>query len=174
MNLPDGFRAEDTYDGYLLVNDGPHDAAAGRFPHSDAPALWSRQVLTDGRLRAVTVVPPVEGTGSDQFQSVHATAEQTADLLGIGAVEVAVCWAELDSRELTQDDTRWSVTALGRSPLVLLLTDAVVEPAVLHDALSEVWHDTGTVLAMASGASGDTPAPSRFTDALSQLHKDAR
>ncbi len=67
VTAPQGFRAAGVAAGLkstgaadvaLVVNDGPQDAAAAvfttnRFPA--APVLWSRQVLHDGRLRAVVI-----------------------------------------------------------------------------------------------------------------------
>lgn len=100
---PSGFRAAAVAAGIvhpqrpdlaLVVNDGPGQDAAGRFAGQDAaPALWSRQVLTTGRLRAVVLNSGAAnaGTGPTGFQTVHATAERVAELLGCGAIEVAVC-----------------------------------------------------------------------------------
>lgn len=124
MTLPAGFRFESN----VLVNDGPTDVAAGRFADRHAPALWSGQVLTDGRLRAVAVVPPATGTGPEQFQSVHATAERVAGQLGIGAVEVAVWWADALA-SVDPPPVDWPVTALAAGDLAVLLTDTAVDAA---------------------------------------------
>ncbi|HKN99151.1 MAG TPA: hypothetical protein VJX10_18665 [Pseudonocardiaceae bacterium] len=132
MSLPAGFRLESN----LLVNEGPTDAAAGRFTDTHAPALWSRQVLTDGRLRALAVVPPVAGSGPEQFQSVHATAERVAGELGIGAVEVAVWWADA----LTPHGAHLTAGDLA----VVLLTSA------LDTALADAPGDN--VIVLSSGA----------------------
>src|SRR4051812_45560745 len=71
-------------------------AAAGVFTGNRvkaAPVLWSRQVLTGGELRAVVLNSGGANacTGPEGFQTTHATAEKAAEVLGCGAVEVAVC-----------------------------------------------------------------------------------
>ena len=105
VTAPKGFRAAGIAAGIkdggrldlaLVVNDGPGRAAAGMFTTNQvkaAPVLWSRQVLTGGALRAVVLNSGGANacTGSEGFQTTHATAEKAADLLGCGAVEVAVC-----------------------------------------------------------------------------------
>ncbi len=80
----------------LVVNDGPDDTATGVFTRNKvkaAPVLWTRQVLTRGRLRAVVLNSGGANacTGPDGFADTHATAETTALALDIGAVDVAVC-----------------------------------------------------------------------------------
>jgi glutamate N-acetyltransferase/amino-acid N-acetyltransferase len=179
-NVPAGFRFDSGGSaGSLLVTDGPSNTAAGYFGGTDlsAPALWSRQVLTDGRLRAVAVLPAVDGTGPEQFQAVHAAAERIAAELDAGAVEIAVCWADsVDSRHalrLTSDG--WAVAGYGSdSALVLLVTDAVVESNALDTALAKAWPAAAdeTVLILASGRSGHTPTGAELAAALSALRLD--
>ena len=72
------------------------DAAAGVFTRNQvkaAPVLWSAQVLTERRLRAVVLNSGGANacTGPGGFEDTHATAEQVADGAGCGAIEVAVC-----------------------------------------------------------------------------------
>lgn len=166
MRLPAGFVTTPT----LLVNHGPADAAAGRFAdeHS-APALWSRQVLSDGRLRAVTVVPPVAADGPAAFQAVHATAERVAADLGIGAVEVAVWWADAVSRTaLRLTAAGWAAAGFAAGDLALVLTDA----ALSHDTLAAGLADwPGNVVALASGRAGPVDAAD-FAATLSALRVD--
>lgn len=102
---PAGFRAAGIASGIkdggrldlaLVVNDGPGRAAAGMFTTNQikaAPVLWSRQVLTGGALRAVVLNSGGANacTGAEGFQTTHATAEKAAEVLGCGAIEVAVC-----------------------------------------------------------------------------------
>jgi hypothetical protein len=74
----------------VIVNEGPRDDAAGVFTDTESPdALWTRQVLTTGRLRAVALVPAPE-----DFVAVHRVAERVAGELGLGAIEVGVVSAE--------------------------------------------------------------------------------
>ncbi len=164
MTLPAGF----TTTPGLLVNDGPTDAAAGRFTGElTAPALWSRQVLTDGRLRAVTVVPPVPAAGPEAFQAVHATAERVATELALGAVEVAVWWADTLSHKAFRPTSNWAVAGLTAGDLALVLTDAALTADTLATALAG-W--PGNVVALCSGI---TPAdPADFTAALSAVRLD--
>ncbi|HVV18932.1 MAG TPA: hypothetical protein VHF06_05805 [Pseudonocardiaceae bacterium] len=166
--LPAGFRFDT---GTLLVNHGATDTAAGAFGELTAAALWSRQVLTTGRLRAVVVTAP--DTGPEPFQAVHAIAERTADGLGIGAVEVAVCWTASggtrQASRLTADG--WAVAGFADgTDLVLLATDALVPAAVLRDAIT--WPGTETVVIMASGESGRTPDADEFAATLAALRRD--
>jgi glutamate N-acetyltransferase/amino-acid N-acetyltransferase len=80
----------------VVVNDGPHYAAAGVFTANRvkaAPVLWSEQVLASGVVRAVVLNAKYANacTGPAGFQISHATAESVAGSLGVGAGEVAVC-----------------------------------------------------------------------------------
>jgi len=91
-----GIKSSGAKDVTLVVNDGPLDLAAGVFTRNQvkaAPVLWSQQVLATGRLRAVVLNSGGANacTGPEGFQDTHATAEHVAGLLGVGAVDVAVC-----------------------------------------------------------------------------------
>jgi glutamate N-acetyltransferase/amino-acid N-acetyltransferase len=91
-----GIKAGGALDLAMVVNDGPSAAAAGVFTRNEvkaAPVLWTRQVLTGGRLRAVVLNSGGANacTGPLGFQDTHATAERAAKALDIGAGEVAVC-----------------------------------------------------------------------------------
>jgi glutamate N-acetyltransferase/amino-acid N-acetyltransferase len=91
-----GIKASGALDLALVVNDGPAKAAAGVFTRNQvkaAPVLWSAQVLTGQRLRAVVLNSGGANacTGPGGFQDTHATAERVATVLNCGAVEVAVC-----------------------------------------------------------------------------------
>jgi len=91
-----GLKSSGDPDVALVVNDGPRHTAAGVFTSNRfqaAPVLWSRQVLTAGRLRAVVLNSGGANacTGPEGFADTHHTAEHVASLLGVGAGEVAVC-----------------------------------------------------------------------------------
>jgi glutamate N-acetyltransferase/amino-acid N-acetyltransferase len=249
---PAGFRAAGVTAGLkvsgradlaLVVNDGPDHAAAGVFTGNRvkaAPVLWSQQVLTTGTLRAVVLNSGGANacTGPDGFAATHATAEQIATELGIGAIDVAVCSTGLIGVPLPMDkisaavpglvaaaatdggsaaaeaimttDTRpkqaelsvggpagaaWTVGGMAKGAamlapglatmLVVLTTDAVVEPAALDRALRSAcglsfdrvdsdgcMSTNDTVIVLASGASGVTPTESAFTTALTTLCQD--
>lgn len=105
VTAPQGFRASGTTAGLkdsgkpdvaVVVNDGPDRHAAAVFTTNRvaaAPVLWSRQVLTDGRVDAVVLNSggANAATGHPGFQDTHATAEHAALQLGISAGDVAVC-----------------------------------------------------------------------------------
>ncbi|WP_433798389.1 bifunctional glutamate N-acetyltransferase/amino-acid acetyltransferase ArgJ [Actinomycetospora sp. CA-084318] len=92
-----GLRAHgDRPDLALVVNDGPSTVAAGVFTRNQvkaAPVLWSQQVLREHALRAVVLNSGGANacTGPDGFGDTHRTAEKVAEVLGCGAIEVAVC-----------------------------------------------------------------------------------
>ena len=90
-----GLKESGAPDVAVVVNDGPLDVAAGVFTTNRiqaAPVLWSRQVLSSARLRAVVLNSGGANacTGPAGFADTHATAEHLAALLDIGAGEVAV------------------------------------------------------------------------------------
>ncbi|WP_043661103.1 bifunctional glutamate N-acetyltransferase/amino-acid acetyltransferase ArgJ [Thermocrispum municipale] len=91
-----GIKKSGAKDLTLVVNDGPSRIAAGVFTRNTvkaAPVLWSQQVLTAGKLTAVVLNSGGANacTGPEGFQDTHATAEHVAEVLGTGAIEVAVC-----------------------------------------------------------------------------------
>ncbi|MEU2437816.1 bifunctional glutamate N-acetyltransferase/amino-acid acetyltransferase ArgJ [Streptomyces rubradiris] len=91
-----GIKENGNPDLALVVNDGPRRAAAGVFTSNRvkaAPVLWSEQVLKSGQVSAVVLNSGGANacTGPKGFQDTHATAEKTAEVLGRGAIEVAVC-----------------------------------------------------------------------------------
>ncbi|MFG2266135.1 bifunctional glutamate N-acetyltransferase/amino-acid acetyltransferase ArgJ [Streptomyces sp. NPDC048720] len=91
-----GIKENGNPDLALVVNDGPRRAAAGVFTSNRvkaAPVLWSEQVLRSGQVSAVVLNSGGANacTGPKGFQDAHATAEKAAEVLGRGAIEVAVC-----------------------------------------------------------------------------------
>jgi len=105
ITAPSGFRASGVAAGIkasggrdvaLVVNDGPSDAVAAVFTSNRvqaAPVVWSRQVVADGRARAVVLNSGGANacTGPDGFADTHATAEHVARALAVGAGDVVVC-----------------------------------------------------------------------------------
>lgn len=125
----------------LVVNTGPSDVAAAVFTTNRvkaAPVLWSQQVITAARARAVILNSGGANacTGPDGFADVHHTAEHVAALLHVGAGEVLVCSTGLIGERL---------------PLGSLLTGATQAAAVLagHDdagaAAADAIRTTDTV-----------------------------
>jgi glutamate N-acetyltransferase/amino-acid N-acetyltransferase len=117
VTAPKGFRAAGVAAGIkstgaldlaLIVNDGPAAAAAGVFTVNRvqaAPVVWSRQVLSTGRLTAVVLNSGGANacTGPAGFGDAHATAEAVAAAIGAGAVDVAVCSTGLIGARLPMD-----------------------------------------------------------------------
>jgi glutamate N-acetyltransferase/amino-acid N-acetyltransferase len=103
--LPKGFRAAGVTAGLkpsgnpdlaLVVNDGPDHHAAAVFTSNRvvaAPVVWSRQVVSDGRVDAVVLNSGGANacTGRQGFQDTHRTAEEVAGRLGLSAADVVVC-----------------------------------------------------------------------------------
>ncbi|RYJ02558.1 MAG: bifunctional ornithine acetyltransferase/N-acetylglutamate synthase, partial [Actinomycetales bacterium] len=91
-----GLKASGTPDLALVVNDGPSASAAAVFTSNRCkanPVLWSEQAIKTGAARAVVLNSGGANcyTGPEGFQTVHETAELTAQLLGIGPIDVQVC-----------------------------------------------------------------------------------
>ncbi|GIH63065.1 bifunctional glutamate N-acetyltransferase/amino-acid acetyltransferase ArgJ [Microbispora siamensis] len=117
VTAPLGFRAAGVAAGIksggardlaLVVNDGPSRAAAGVFTRNRfkaAPVLWSAQVLSGGRVRAVVLNSGGANacTGPLGFQDTHATAEKVAEVLDDSAAEIAVCSTGLIGERLPMD-----------------------------------------------------------------------
>jgi glutamate N-acetyltransferase / amino-acid N-acetyltransferase len=122
----------------LVVNDGPSDAAAAVFTANRvkaAPVLWSQQVVSDGRLRAVVLNSGGANacTGPGGFADTHATAERVAAVLGVGAGDVAVCSTGLIGERLPM-------------PAVLAGVDAAAAALGDHgDAAADAIRTTDTV-----------------------------
>lgn len=238
-----GLKPSGTPDLALVVNHGPHRAAAGVFTSNRvqaAPVQWSRQVLTDNSLQAVILNSGGANacTGPEGFSDTHSTAEQVAAALqsaghDVGAIDVAVCSTGLigvrlpmdkittaipalvgDLAETGGDDAAraimttdtvvkqatvvrdgWSVGGMAKGAamlapglatmLVVITTDAVVDPAALRDQLvaataisfdrvdSDGCMSTNdTVLVLSSGASGVAPEPTELTAALTEVCTD--
>jgi glutamate N-acetyltransferase / amino-acid N-acetyltransferase len=105
ITVPKGFRASGVTAGLkdsggkdlaLVVSDGPEYASATVFTANRCkanPVLWSQEVVKDGVVRAVVLNSGGANcyTGAEGFQTTHAVAEQVAQGLGIGAVDVVVC-----------------------------------------------------------------------------------
>ncbi|SDG99651.1 bifunctional glutamate N-acetyltransferase/amino-acid acetyltransferase ArgJ [Pseudonocardia oroxyli] len=158
---PRGFRAAGIAAGLkvsgkpdlaLVVNDGPEQTAAAVFTRNKvkaAPVLWSQQVLTTGTLRAVVLNSGGANacTGPEGFQTAHATAEKAAEVLGVGAIDVAICSTGLIGAQLPRDvllaGVEKAAASLDASPesglaaaTAIMTTDTVAKQAV---AVREGW-----------------------------------
>ncbi|SOD87866.1 bifunctional glutamate N-acetyltransferase/amino-acid acetyltransferase ArgJ [Streptomyces sp. Ag109_G2-15] len=154
-----GIKENGNPDLALVVNDGPRRAAAGVFTSNRvkaAPVLWSEQVLGGGQVSAVVLNSGGANacTGPKGFQDTHATAEKVAEVLGRGAIEVAVCSTGLIGVLLPMDKVLKGVeTAAGslsehggeKAAIAIKTTDTVHKTSV---AARDGW----TVGGMAKGA----------------------
>ncbi|MGW5192997.1 bifunctional glutamate N-acetyltransferase/amino-acid acetyltransferase ArgJ [Kribbella sp. NPDC004138] len=159
VTAPAGFRAAGVIAGIkpagtpdltVVVNDGPHDVAAGVFTTNKvkaAPVLWSQQVLSAGALKAVVLNSGGANacTGQEGFQDTHKTAEKLAEVLGVGAAQIGVCSTGLIGERLPMDKVlpgiSAAVDALGDGPeaglaaaTAVMTTDNVPKQAALKHA----------------------------------------
>ena len=91
-----GLKSTGAKDVALVVNQGPSFACAAVFTTNRClanPVIWSKEVIKNGVARAVVLNSGGANcyTGPEGFQTTHAVAERTAQLLGIGAIDVVVC-----------------------------------------------------------------------------------
>jgi glutamate N-acetyltransferase / amino-acid N-acetyltransferase len=162
-----GIKASGKRDLALVFNEGPDYAAAGVFTRNQvkaAPVLWTRQVLTTGRLRAVILNSGGANacTGPAGFQDTHATAEAVAAALSdwgteTGAIEVAVCSTGLIGDRLPMDRVLAGVREIVHEMAgglsggedaahAIMTTDTVPKQVALHH------RNNWTVGGMAKGA----------------------
>ncbi|EHR51704.1 glutamate N-acetyltransferase/amino-acid acetyltransferase [Saccharomonospora marina XMU15] len=125
ITAPKGFRAAGVTAGLkpsgkpdvaLVVNDGPGDAAAAVFTTNRCkanPVLWSEQVMADRRAKAVVLNSGGANcyTGPQGFQNTHASAEQVAEGLGIGPIDVVVCSTGLIGDQLDAEKLSTGIAA---------------------------------------------------------------
>ncbi len=141
-----GLKPSGRPDVAVVVNDGPRYDAAAVFTANRCkanPVLWTHQAAADGQLAAVVLNSGGANcyTGPDGFQTAHASAELVADLLDIGAVDVAVCSTgligELLDRPKLEDGIRKAVADLSRdgggdAAGAILTTDTRAKQAVVR------------------------------------------
>jgi glutamate N-acetyltransferase / amino-acid N-acetyltransferase len=162
-----GIKASGALDLALVFNEGPDYGAAGVFTRNQvkaAPVLWTQQVLTTGRLRAVILNSGGANacTGPGGFQDTHATAEAVAAALSdwgsdTGAIEIAVCSTGLIGDRLPMDkvlagvidivhEMAGGLTGGEEAARAIMTTDKVPKQVALHHPGN--W----TVGGMAKGA----------------------
>ncbi|MEY2946584.1 MAG: hypothetical protein RL243_1368 [Actinomycetota bacterium] len=155
-----GLKKSGNKDVSLVVNQGPRKAAAAVFTSNRClanPVLWSKQVITDGEVEAIILNSGGANcyTGSEGFQTTHATAEKVAELLKISAGDVLVCSTGLIGDQLDRPKLLAGVeaaaAALGaenglQAAEAIMTTDSVSKTAQRSSA-------TGWVIGgMAKGA----------------------
>ncbi|MDT5139271.1 MAG: glutamate N-acetyltransferase / amino-acid N-acetyltransferase [Mycobacterium sp.] len=162
-----GIKASGAPDLALVFNEGPDHAAAGVLTRNKvkaAPVLWTQQVLTTGRLRAVILNSGGANacTGPAGFQDTHATAEAVAAALSdwgseTGAIEVAVCSTGLIGDRLPMakvlggisdivHEMHGGLTGGDDAARAIMTTDTVPKQVALHH------RNNWTVGGMAKGA----------------------
>jgi glutamate N-acetyltransferase / amino-acid N-acetyltransferase len=160
-----GLKRSGRPDVALVVNDGPRHDAAAVFTANRCkanPVLWSERAIGDGRLAAVVLNSGGANcyTGAEGFQTTHAAAELVADLVGAGAVDVAVCSTgligDLLDRPKLEDGIRQAAAGLGRgggpdAAEAIMTTDTRPKQAVVSG-------DGWTVGGMAKGSGMLAPA----------------
>jgi glutamate N-acetyltransferase / amino-acid N-acetyltransferase len=172
VTSPRGFRASGVTAGLkdsggkdlaLVVSDGPEYASASVFTANRCkanPVLWSQEVVKDGVVRAVVLNSGGANcyTGAEGLQTTHAVAEQVADRLGIGAIDVVVCSTGLiglkNPRDLLLRGVDDAVAALAETAgsdaaEAIMTTDSVSKQSVVEVSTDE---GTWTVGGMAKGA----------------------
>ena len=154
-----GLKASGGRDVALVVNTGPHKNAAVVFTSNRAkanPILWSQQVITDGIVSAVLLNSGGANcyTGAQGFQTTHATAERTAELLDAGAGDILVCSTGLIGEQLDR-----SLMLAGIDAAVAALsTDGGLDAATAimttdtHPKQAIVQRDGWSIGGMAKGA----------------------
>ncbi|WP_199552766.1 bifunctional ornithine acetyltransferase/N-acetylglutamate synthase, partial [Streptomyces sp. N35] len=154
-----GIKENGSRDLAVVVNHGPSHAAAGVFTSNRvqaAPVHWSRQVLADGKVRAVVINSGGANacTGPKGIEDTYATAEKTAGLLDVDTEDVAICSTGLIGVLLPLGRILAGLeTAVGRlsasggedASRAIMTTDSVPKTAV-------VGKDGWTVGGMAKGA----------------------
>ena len=179
VTAPSGFRAAGVAAGLkesgqpdvaVVLNDGPSRAAAAVFTSNRvqaAPVLWTRQVVSGGRVRAVVLNSGGANacTGAPGFQDTHATAEHLARAIDDSPGEIAVCSTGLIGERLPLDKllpgVDAAVAAVSRAGGLfaadaIRTTDTVVKIAFRHGGTNADC--LYTIGGMAKGAGMLAPA----------------
>ncbi len=174
VTAPAGFRASGATAGLkpsakpdvaLVVNDGPRHDAAAVFTANRCkanPVLWSERVIADGSLAAIVLNSGGANcyTGPEGFKTTHASAELVAELIGTGAIDVAVCSTGLIGEQLDRNKLTDGIQAAAKA----LAADgglAATEAIMTTDRRKKQATVTGngwTVGGMAKGAGMLAPA----------------
>jgi glutamate N-acetyltransferase/amino-acid N-acetyltransferase len=138
----------------LVQNVGPIASAATVFTSNRCqanPVLWSKQVMSDGQVRAIVLNSGGANcyTGSQGFQTTHATAEAVADALEVSAGDVLVCSTGLIGEQLDLSKLRAGV--------------ADASAALTGDADAAASDASGLAAAQAIMTTDTTPKQSTFT-----------
>ncbi|QFQ30004.1 bifunctional glutamate N-acetyltransferase/amino-acid acetyltransferase ArgJ [Janibacter melonis] len=160
-----GLKASGRPDVAVVVNDGPDHHAAVVLTSNRvqaAPVVWTRQVLSDGRVDAVVLNSGGANacTGPEGFADTHRTAEHVAQVLGVSAGDVAVCSTGLIGERLPMDALLGGVDAAAAALSADGGADAA-EAIMTTDTVSKTataTRDGWSVGGMAKGAGMLAPA----------------
>lgn len=113
-----GLKKSGNLDLALVVNQGPLNSAAVVFTTNRCqanPIIWSREVIKDGQVSAIILNSGGANcyTGSQGFQTTHATAERVAAELGLSAGDVLVCSTGLIGDQLDREKLLAGTTAVA-------------------------------------------------------------
>jgi glutamate N-acetyltransferase/amino-acid N-acetyltransferase len=141
----------------IVQNLGPLKSAAVVFTSNRAkanPILWSQQVIADGIVEAIILNSGGANcyTGSQGFQTTHATAEALAEKLGVSAGDVLVCSTGLIGDQLPLDKI---VAGILTAELIESGGDDASEAILTTDTHAKrtiVTGDGWTIGGMAKGA----------------------
>src|SRR5690606_17292602 len=143
----------------LVVNRGPSQAAAAVFTSNRAkanPILWSEQAIGDGTVSAVVLNSGGANcfTGTQGFQTAHATAEAAAAGLGISSGDVLVCSTGLIGEQLDRAKLEAGVAAAVRelNPEGGLAAAQAIMTTDTRDKQSLFQGDGWSIGGMAKGA----------------------
>jgi glutamate N-acetyltransferase/amino-acid N-acetyltransferase len=154
-----GIKSSGAPDLSLVVNRGPLQAGAAVFTSNRAkanPIIWSQQAVLDGTVAAIVLNSGGANcfTGTQGFQTTHATAERVAEALGVSAGDVLVCSTGLIGDQLPRETLLAGVDVAaaalstgggGDAARAIMTTDSVPKTAV---RTGEGW----TIGGMAKGA----------------------
>ncbi len=142
-----GLKSSGARDLALVVNRGPSQAAAAVFTSNRAkanPILWSQQAIADGVVAAIVLNSGGANcfTGSQGFQTAHATAEAVAEALTLSPGDVLVCSTGLIGEQLDRAKLEAGI---------ILASDALSADGGEDAAEAILTTDSHTKSAMVSG-----------------------
>jgi glutamate N-acetyltransferase/amino-acid N-acetyltransferase len=174
MNFPKGFqvaglaagiKSSGAKDLALIVNIGKKKSGGAVFTKNRmkaAPVMWSKQVVSDGRIDAVLINSGGANacTGPEGFADTHKSAEYLANQLGISATDVAICSTGLIGERLPLDKILSGIEA-ATTELAADNWPAVAEAIMTTDSHSKIAnHEINGVsfVGIAKGAGMLAPA----------------
>jgi glutamate N-acetyltransferase / amino-acid N-acetyltransferase len=149
-----GLKSTGKPDIALVVNRGPLQNAAAVFTSNRSkanPIIWSQQVIADGTVSAIVLNSGGANcfTGSQGFQTTHATAEAVGSALDVSAGDVLVC-----STGLIGDQLDLGKVLAGVTSAVAALSDEGGGDAASAIMTTDTIQKTSTYISDAGWAVG--------------------